>query len=298
MDRPRSPSHAQLRSFNAVVREGGFRKAAEALGVSQPAVTSQIRTLEAAFGVRLFERGHEGTRVTRLGEELYAETAELDAIGDVAQDILMASAELRTGTITVAAGAPNPAMSVIAAFCLDYPGVQLTTYFGNWEGVVEQVSNRHADLGILTAAPESDRFLRAPIFWQRVIALVPSGHELAGRRSLSLHALRRERLIFRTRQSKTQTLIDARLTALALRLRPAMVLEGREAVYEAVAQGLGIGFMLEKATSRIDGVVRMKIDELPDQVPEHVFTLRGQEKRRTVSRFLAVAGALDGSASV
>ena len=64
--------HAQLKAFHAVAAHGGFSRAAEALGLTQPAVSDHVRKLEEAYGVQLFTRGPAGVALTDMGRKLFA----------------------------------------------------------------------------------------------------------------------------------------------------------------------------------------------------------------------------------
>jgi molybdate transport repressor ModE-like protein len=277
-------SYAQLRAFNAVAREGSVSLAAQVLGVSQPAVSAHIRSLEEAFGVQLFVRTGRGTDLTSLGKALYAQSVSLNDIEEAATEILSSSNALKTGDLRVMCGAPNPAMALIAEFCRRYPGIRVTATFGNWDQVASAIFERECDVAILTQAPDDERVIRRRYVAQRIVALVPQKHRLAQRRkSISLCDLAKEPLIFRSDQSLTQNTVNDRFRELGLEIRPSLVLEAREAVYEAAAQDLGIGFMFEFASTRTDGVVRLPIKELPQTFTEDIFCLKPQFRRRAVA---------------
>lgn len=280
-------TYAQLRSFNAVAREGSFTSAARRLGLSQPAVTAQIRALESGFGVFLFERTGVGTRMTPLGLRLYAETQALGHIEDRAHDILTASQALEFGELHVMCGAPNPAMGLIAEYRRLYPGVRVVATFGNWHEVSTALFEHRCDAAILTAAPADASVSVAPYVGQRVMALIPNDHQLAsGRSALSIADLKGERVIFRTERSLTQKAIDACLKQNGVEIDPVLRLGAREAVYEAVTQGLGIGFMFELAVTRNDGLVRLPIAEMPEIFMEDVVCLTKNLRRREVSALM------------
>lgn len=108
---------------------------ARKLGLSQPAVTARIRSLESNFGVLLFEHTDSGVRMTPLGRRLYAETRGLGEIEDLAFNILTASQAFQSGDIHIMCGAPNPRIQLIAEYRRLYPGVRVTATFGNWHDV-------------------------------------------------------------------------------------------------------------------------------------------------------------------
>ncbi|MGI2035501.1 LysR substrate-binding domain-containing protein [Rhizobium panacihumi] len=283
-------SYAQLRAFNAVAKEGSFSAAARRLGLSQPAVTAQIKAIEQSHGVLLFERTGDGARMTPLAKTLFQETMELSVIEEIATDILSASSALKTGELNVMCGAPNPAMALISEFRRRYPGVRINASFGNWHQVTTALHEQRCDAIILTGVPDDDAFTRIAYMEQRAIALVPSKHPLAKRgKPVSLSELADQPLIFRTEHSLTQTAVEKALKAAAITIEPALRLGEREAVYEAVLQGVGIGFMFELAVTRDDpAVTRLPIIELEHRYVEHVACLSRNLRRREVKALMAL----------
>jgi LysR family transcriptional regulator, low CO2-responsive transcriptional regulator len=283
-------THAQLRSFNAVVSEGNMSSAARKLGLSQPAVTAQIRALESNFGVLLFERTGSGVRMTPLAHRLYAETRGLGEIEDLAFNILTASQSLQSGDLHIMCGAPNPAMQLIAEYRRLYPGVRVTATFGNWHDVKSALFDFRCDAAIVTEAPDHPDLLVSAYRSQRIVALLHPSHPLAQKADgLSLHDLKDQPLIFRIEHSLTQKTIDDALQANRITVSPVLKLGAREALYEAVTEGLGIGFMFELAVIRNDGLVRLPITELPTAFMENVACLSKNMRRREVAALMSLA---------
>ena len=280
------PTPTQLRAFNEVASTGSFSRAARSLGISQPAITAQIKSLEEAFEVRLFERTSTGAELTPLGDRLFQRTAELRDTERDAAGILLSSRAMEVGELSIAAGAPGPAMRHVAHFRRRYPGVRIDISFGNWQDVVTAVRDRQVDLGILTEAPSGSTILRRPLLMQSLVALVPATHPLARCRVLKLADLQNQPLLFRSGRSQTQRELNAALRAHGLTLEPLFWLESREAVYEAAAQGLGIGFMFDAATRRSDDVVRVPIHEIPGEFPEYAFCLATRASTDVVRAFM------------
>ena len=109
------PTSSQIRAFNEVAATGSFSAAARALGLSQPAITSQIKALEEGFSVRLFERTASGSELTTLGHRLFQRTAAQREVERDAAEILLTARALEVGELSIAAGAPGPAMERHAA---------------------------------------------------------------------------------------------------------------------------------------------------------------------------------------
>lgn len=281
-------SSSQIRVFNEIASQGSFSDAARVLGVSQPAITAHIRTIEKAYDVKLFERTGAGAVLTQIGRRLFQRTASMRDTEREAAEILSRAHMLEVGELSIACGAAGPAMQLVSRFQKSYPGVRLQLLFGNWQEVVNAVRYRKVDLGLLTDAPDADDIIKQPFTTQKIVALVPKDHPLAQRRKLSLEELVGEPILFRTGNSQTQRAVDAVLKKYDLNIRPLLVLEAREAIYEACAQGVGIGFMFDAASTRRDGVVRIPVSQLPETHSEDVFCLASKRKLRATDAFFSM----------
>ena len=129
-----------LRVFRAVAQHLSFRKAAEALYLTQPAVTLQVKTLEEQLGLKLFERSSTGVSLTEAGRLLLADAEQLHQLTIQAESRLaalkgQAAGELVVGASTTIAQYVLPAL--LAAFSRRYPGIQLKVFGENTEQVAE-----------------------------------------------------------------------------------------------------------------------------------------------------------------
>lgn len=157
---------ALLRTFVTVHRAGSFTRAAALLGLSQPAVTSQIRTLERQLGRPLFLRQARGVTPTSIGDELAHRAApHLDALVEITESGLDEESSLRTLHL---AGPPEftteralPALSGLTGD--DGQGFALRASFGNAEETLEGLSAGHHDLAISTARPRGALLTAAPL---------------------------------------------------------------------------------------------------------------------------------------
>ena len=91
--------YAQLRAFHAVAEHGGFSKAAQALSLTQPAISDHVRRLEQDFGVKLFERGPRGVEPTELGRRLFSVTRQMLSCERDARQLLDSASGLESGTL-------------------------------------------------------------------------------------------------------------------------------------------------------------------------------------------------------
>lgn len=289
--------HTQLRAFHAVARAGGFSKAAERLRLTQPALTIQVRALEEAYGVSLFDRVGSRVTLTPLGRALFELTRKLDDIEDQARELLTTWRKLETGSLRVAAGGPYVVMAMIAEFTRRHPGVVLDVSFGNTDQVWRALLDRQVDLAVLTGAPADERVLALPVARQRVAVMLPPGHPLAARARVAPRDLEGQAVILREDDSYTRRLVDEMLARAGVRVRPVLRLGSREAVHEAVAEGLGIGFVLERETGADSRVKCIVLTNTKASGEDTLVCLKSQAKRRVVEAFFEVARSLRAAAA-
>ncbi|WP_060884025.1 LysR family transcriptional regulator [Streptomyces caniscabiei] len=157
---------ALLRTFVTVHRAGSFTRAAALLGLSQPAVTSQIRTLERQLGRPLFLRRARGVTPTTIGDELAHKAApHLDALVEIAEAGLDDDSSLRTlhlaGPPEFTAERALPALTELTGD--DGQGFALRVSFGTSDEVLEGLAAGHHDLAITTAQPRGALLSATPL---------------------------------------------------------------------------------------------------------------------------------------
>ncbi|MDC0768447.1 LysR family transcriptional regulator [Streptomyces sp. HD] len=157
---------ALLRTFVTVHRAGSFTRAAALLGLSQPAVTSQIRTLERQLGRPLFLRQARGVTPTTIGDELAHKAApHLDALVEIAETGLDDESSLRSlhlaGPPEFTAERALPALTALTSE--DGQGFALRASFGNAEEILEGLAAGHHDLAISTARPRGALLTATPL---------------------------------------------------------------------------------------------------------------------------------------
>ncbi|MGW7523525.1 LysR family transcriptional regulator [Streptomyces sp. NPDC054783] len=181
---------ALLRTFVTVHRAGSFTRAAALLGLSQPAVTSQIRTLERQLGRPLFLRQARGVTPTTIGDELAHKAApHLDALVEIAESGLDDESSLRTlhlaGPPEFTAERALPALTELTGD--DGQGFALRASFGTAEETLEGLAAGHHDLAISTARPRGALLTATPLCdEEHVLVAAPRWLEQIGAEALRL----------------------------------------------------------------------------------------------------------------
>ncbi|MGF1657934.1 MAG: LysR substrate-binding domain-containing protein [Rubrimonas sp.] len=277
---------ARLRAVNAVACAGAFAAAARRLGVSQPAVAQNVRDLERAYGVRLFDRRGGRLEPTPLCVELCALTERIERLEDEAERMLRRQSALDGGEIRIGLGNSMPGMALIAQFQKAYPSIEAQVELGAHEQIIRAVLTRRVDVGVLPDVPGDGRFARETLIEQEVVAIAHPDHPVAARADVDCAELARHRLIFRRDGSSTQRVVDRAFRAAGLAPRPVLVLDTRDGVCEAVANGLGVGFMWRHGTGRTDMIRHVSVIGMARRYEESAFRL-DEPPRPVVQAFLA-----------
>jgi DNA-binding transcriptional LysR family regulator len=243
----------QLAAFCAVVERKSFSRAAEQLGLTQPAVSLQIRSLERRFGRQLLDRSGRRVETTEAGRRLYRRAQRLLALEQqLVEDVAAETdGELR-GTIEIGAST-GPGGGVVPLLLCDFqlrnPGVAISLSVFDTQRVVELVADRELELGVVGAARRHRSLVFEPFFRDEVVLVCAPGHRFAGR-DLSLDQLRDEPLIVMQEGAGVRQVIEDELKQAGTRLRDFDVrleLGLQESVKSAVAAGYGVSFISRSA---------------------------------------------------
>jgi DNA-binding transcriptional LysR family regulator len=243
----------QLAAFCAVVERKSFSQAADRLGVTQPAVSLQIRSLEQRLGRQLLDRSGRRVEPTEAGRRLYATAQRLLALEEqLLEDVADEEGAELTGTLDLGAST-GPGGSVVPLLLCDFqqqhPAVGVRLAVSDTQTVVDQVADRALELGVVGAARRHRGVVFEPFFRDEVVLACPPGHRFAGR-SVALDELRAEPLIVMQDGAGVRQVIEDELRTAGLRLRDLDVrleLGLQESVRSAVAAGHGVTFISRSA---------------------------------------------------
>ncbi|HEY6148913.1 MAG TPA: LysR family transcriptional regulator [Gaiellaceae bacterium] len=243
----------QLAAFCAVVERKSFSQAAERLGVTQPAVSLQVRSLEKRVGRQLLDRSGRRVEPTEAGLALYRGAQRLLALEGQLLDELDAGSEGELGGTLEVGASTGPGSTVVPVLLCEFqranPGVAISLSISDTQTVVDRVAERELELGVVGAARRHRGVVFEPFFRDEVVLACPPDHRFAGR-TISLDDLREEPLIVMQEGAGVRQVIEDELRRAGTRLRdlePRLELGLQESARSAVLAGYGVTFISRAA---------------------------------------------------
>lgn len=247
-----------LRTFVAVAECNSFSRAAGLLNVSQPTVSFQIANIESLFGVVLFHR-RPRLALTSAGRELFNRTRIiLSRIEDLELSLDELSM-LQRGQISIGFSAPRCAMTLVSRFMRAHPAIDVRTATGNTNDLIGQLEEHRIDIAVVSLLEPPDNLGSQLIEPVRLCVWLPKDHDLAGRPSLGLEELTTLPLVMREPGSVTRTAFERACVKRELKPQARFNVQGREAVREAVAAGIGVGLVFNTEADHDDRIACVPI---------------------------------------
>ncbi len=290
----------QLRVFEAVARNLSFSRAAEELHLSQPAVSMQVRGIEAILGQPLTEQIGRRIFLTDAGREVLHASQAITARLDDLQHNLAQIRGVESGSLKLAVTATVNAVAtdILARFRGDYPGVSIHLDVSNRAAVLDLLANNRIDLAIMGQVPEglelsATRFMDNPL-----VVIAPPAHPLAARRKVTLAQVAAEPFLVRESGSGTRGAMERFFAERGLEIRSSMEMSSNEAIRQAVQAGLGLG-LLSQQTLELELALRrlavLNVEGFP--IMRHWYVVHRADKRLSPVAQAFKQFVLEGSGS-
>ena len=267
----------RLKVFRAVAEKRSFRRAAESLYLTQPAVTLQIKALEDELGLQLFDRSCQTIQLTAPGKELLQYAEKIAALANAARQHLaqFGTAEkqqLKIGASTTIA--QYVLFGFVGRFRAAHPESQLHVFSGNTDAVVQDLLDGTSSIA-LVEAPVRHSLLRTEHFLDDEIVGITSVPHAWNGQTIPVEQLSHTPLIFREQGSGTRRVVESSLRAAGVPLKELQVvmqMNSTEAIKAAVESGLGVSFLSQRAIEK-----ELRLDAL------RTFSVKGVAFRREFS---------------
>src|SRR5471032_101432 len=288
----------QLRAFCEVVEHKSFSHAAERLGVTQPAVSLQVRALEKRLGIQLLDRSGRRVEPTEAGLRLYRGAQRLLALeAEITSDLAEEATGALAGTFEIGAstGPEGVVLSqLLCQFAEIHAAIHIALSVFDTQTIVERVADRTLELGVVGAAPRHRGVEYEPFFRDAVILACPPGNAFAGR-TVTLDDLREETLIVMQDGAGVRQLIEDELRRVGARLRDLDVrleLGLQESVTSAVRSGYGVTFISRSSVENdlaAGTLVEARVAGLELEREIHLVRATGRSETRAARAFVEFA---------
>ncbi len=254
----------QLRIFYFAAKHGSFSAAAEALFITQPAVTKQIQQLQAAHGVKLLNRFGKKMVLTDAGEALYSFADRIFQIESQAEENLRDFQQRKSGRLRIHASESFGAYYlpfIINLFRKKYPKIDIALNIFTNQHIVENTIRLENDLGFISSPLEHKKLVVSEILEDRLILIVPPSHPFARKKVLDPWKLEGQSIIMHEKGSASRNIVDEFIRKNNLFVSVTLELSNNEAIKRAVEQGLGLS-LISKNVVR-EEIERKKLKPIP-----------------------------------
>ena len=240
----------QLEILEAVARSGSLTHAAEALNVTQPAISIQMRKLETEIGISLFEREGRGVQLTEVGEEVLNHAQRINGVLDDLRENIRHFKGVRKGVLRIAvvSTANYFIPGYIAHFRKLHPGVTINLRVANRDNLLGMLASNESDLAITGQPPEDSDLIARPFKENPLVVIAPPDHPLAGKSNITPQDLAKFPFVIRESGSGTRAAMERAFREHGLECQTSCVVSSNEAVKQAVQAQLGLAIISRQTT--------------------------------------------------
>lgn len=235
----------QLRIFLAVARHSSFARAAEALHLSPPTLSLQVKQLSETVGQPLFEQLGKKIYLTAAGQTLAEACQDIESRLERLSQDLSALQGIERGSLRLAilTTVKYTVPKLLGGFCAAHPGIDVAMLVGNREMLLQRLANNQDDLYIMGQAPEQMDVISEPFADNPLVLVAPPSHPLVGQRSLTPQRLMNEPFILREAGSGTRLTAEKFFASQGVVLKNRLEVGSNEAIKQTVAGGLGLAVL-------------------------------------------------------
>lgn len=249
-----------LRQFIAICEARHMTRAAESLGLTQPALSAMVRRLEQEVGVPLLHRTGKGVEPTEAGKALLTHAKDAVRAADAAVQAVREVAGLQRGSIRIGGGATAITYllpEVLSRFRHEHPGITFYLREAGSSAVAAAILSGELDLGIVTlpiSLPGAGDLLTIPLVRDELVLIVPDGHPLSQAHGFRFSDLASEPMVAFEAGSAVRTVIDRAAAAAGISLTVVMELRSIESIRRMVAAGVGVALVSRLALGPEEGL--------------------------------------------
>lgn len=282
---------SQLKCFFAVARLGSVTLAAKQLSLSQPTVTTQIRALEAHYGVELFRRSGGRLAISDAGVRLLPQVEQLLQQEINVEFALRNASDLPRGQLRLGATAPYYMLELVQRYRARHPQVEIGIAAGNSRQMIDALLEYRVDLATSSRLETDERLHRVQLGADPLVLVVQREHPLAQRAEVVPADLAGQPLLLRERGSTTRELGENLLAEAGVQPASTLEIASREALREAIVRGMGVSIVARHETGQHPDLHVVPFAGQPPQLAEYLYCLKERRQSRLIEAFLAITAA-------
>jgi LysR family transcriptional regulator, low CO2-responsive transcriptional regulator len=264
----RNATLRQLKVFETVARHASFSRAAEELHLTQPAISTQVKTLEGHVGMPLFEQLGKKIYLTPAGSELLHHSRAIIAHFQAAEEAMTQFKGVTGGRLNVAVISAGDYFlpRLLVNFARRHEGVKLNLSVHNREELLRQLADNMTDLAIMARPPTDMDTVNESFAAHPYVIVAPPDHPLAKKKRIPLAALADQPWLIRERGSDTRKSMEEGLALHLPEMNVAMEIKSTETIKQAVMAGMGISFLSAHTISQelqAKTLVVLDVQEMP-----------------------------------
>jgi DNA-binding transcriptional LysR family regulator len=272
----------QLWVFYNVARHRSFSRAAEALFVTQPSVSNQVKLFEESCGLQLFERNGKKVELTGSGEILFSYAARIFSLIEETEIVIQDIKGTKSGRIRIASGnTPSTYYlpAILDLFRKKHPQIGIQLDVGYDLDIVESILKAKSDLGLIGRKSPHPKLVAIPLWKEELVLIVPPAHAFARHRAVQIPMLQDQPLIMAEKGSGVREIVEGILSAKEISPRIVMELGGNEAIKHAVVSGLGISIIpLIVAKREVEAGALRAVRFSEDRIMRQFFAIHHKDK--------------------
>src|SRR5579859_1809953 len=260
-----------LATFQTIVREGSFTRAAEALSYAPSTITLHMQHLETELGFKLFVRQGKQIQLSTAGQALYE---QVDVLLQQARTLEQTMKEIVAGeTGSLRIGAIEPAasrclMPLLAQFCQEYPNMHVTLEVTGTRFICQRVAKGQLEIGLCSPPPAELGLTFEPLLFEPIALLIPTTHPLAQMQQVTPADLCDQRLLLTGQYCAYRETFEYFFTQRGLTTRPYMEISSFDALKQGVQAGIGIAIVPARAVIPApEGTVLRSLSEFSLTLP-------------------------------
>ena len=278
-------THTQLKAFHAVAKTGGFTAAAKSLGLTQPAVTQQIRSLEAQYGAELFQRVGKSVSLTPTGSLLLNLSDRYFSIAEEAHHLLTSIMQMKSGKLRIACDIAARAFPTTASFRTKYPDIKLSFSIEDQTDLENSLEDFLVDIAISGTPSTHKDLISFPIAEEPLTFSVSKAHPLSEYDEVIPSEIRDSDIILVSQNPREEKIQQTILQQLNLSENAVQYYPDTDMVIEAAANNLGGTFLSRREIMHDKRLKAVRINDSNIKRREYLIMHRSKENTPLIEAF-------------